>query len=592
MRWSLDDYYVSFEDAGFLGDIKKVEEIITQIEKRELPTVESLDAAERAAIIEKVYKQNSELSHLVSRLRGFCSLTLSVETDNTIALSHQQKLQQKLIRLTKPSVRFRNWFASKDDLDEVLGHSEYLKEIEFSLRDTLKMYRYLLSEKEEDILSRFSLTGSTAWNRMKGYLESQHQIELEIDGKTQKYPLPAIRNFANDASQEIRKKAYEAEIASYDAIAYPACSALNAIKGEVLQKAELKGYESVLDMTLVNSLMDKETLDTMLAVIKEYLPEFRKYLRRKGEMLGHKNGLPFYDLFAPIGKAEASLSFDEAREFVVGNFRKFSDKLADFADNAFEKKWIDAEPRKGKRGGAFCSTCQAIKQSRVLANFNGSLGSVTTLAHELGHAYHGSCLKDELSQNTHYSMPVAETASIFAETIVKDAITQSATGDAKLAILEAKLMESTQVIVDIYSRFLFESRFIEARKEGDVSLEKTKELMLEAQKEAYGDGLDPEYLHPYMWLCKPHYYYAGSNFYNFPYAFGLLFALGLYAEYQKDKVGFVNKYDDILRETGRNDITGVAKFAGIDINQKAFWHGSLNIIKDEIAEFLSCSENK
>ncbi len=271
----------------------------------------------------------------------------------------------------------------------------------------------------------------------------------------------------------------------------------------------------------------------------------------------------------------------------MANFRRFSDKLADFADGAFARNWIDAEPRQGKRGGAFCSTCHALGQSRILANFDGNLDSVTTLAHELGHAYHGFCLKDELAPNTRYSMPVAETASIFAETIIKDAIMQSETGEAKLAILETKLMEATQVIVDIYSRYLFESRFIEERKNGDVSLDRTKEMMLQAQKEAYGDGLDQEYLHPYMWLCKPHYYYANSNFYNFPYAFGQLFAQGLYAIYLSDKEKFVQKYDAILRETGRNSITGVAAFAGIDINSKEFWRNSLELIKTEIEEYLT-----
>lgn len=586
MRWSLDDYYPSFESGEFLEDIKKLERLISLIENIELPPPADMPVAERASLAEKVLRQKAEISELVGRLMSFCSLTLSVETANKTALSFQQKLQQKLLKLTKPSVRFQLWLSDVNDLEELLKHSDYLKEIKFYLVEMIKYSRYLLSEQEENILSRMSLTGSTAWSRMKGYIESQHLVELEVNGKKDLYPLPVIRNFAYDNDADLRKKAYLAEIASYEQIAYPVNSALNAIKGEVLQKADLRGYDSVLEMTLLNSHLEERTLDTMLAVIKEYLPEFRKYLRHKAKLLGHENGLPFYDLFAPIGKIEKQYTFAEARKFVVSNFRKFSDKLADFAEHAFANNWIDAEPRQGKRGGAFCSTCHAIKQSRILANFTGGLGNVTTLAHELGHAYHGTCLKDELPQNTHYSMPVAETASIFAETIVKDAITQSAEGDAKLAILETKLMEATQVIVDIYSRYLFESNFIAERQNGDVSLERTKELMLKAQKDAYGEGLDPQFLHPYMWLCKPHYYYSGANFYNFPYAFGQLFAQGLYAIYLKDKDSFVTKYDAILRETGRNDITGVAAFAGIDINDKEFWKGSLDLIKAEIEEYL------
>jgi DNA-directed RNA polymerase alpha subunit len=209
MRWSLDDYYVSFEDAGFLGDIKKVEEMITQIEKRELPAVENLDAAERAAIIEKFYKQNSELSHLVSRLLGFCSLTLSVETDNTIALSHQQKLQQKLIRLTKPSVRFRSWFASKDDLDEILKHSDYLKEIEFSLRDTLKMFRYLLSEKEEDSSDKkMEMTIEDLELSVRSYNSLKRAGITTVEELTQKSEedMMTIRNLGRKSLKEVKDK--------------------------------------------------------------------------------------------------------------------------------------------------------------------------------------------------------------------------------------------------------------------------------------------------------------------------------------------------------------------------------------------------
>ncbi|MDP8219699.1 MAG: M3 family oligoendopeptidase [Candidatus Stygibacter frigidus] len=586
MRWTLDDYYPSFESSEFMEDIKKLENLITLIENIELPPKVDMPVAERAVLAEKVLRRRAELSELVGRLMSFCSLTLSVETANKTALSYQQKFQQMLLKLTKPSVRFQIWLAEGDDLQQLLQHSDYLKEISFYLEETVKYSQYLLSEQEENILSRLSLTGSNAWTRMKGYIESQHMVELDVDGKKEMHPLPVIRNFAYDNDADLRKKAYLAEIASYDQIAYPVNSALNAIKGEVIQKVELRGYESVLEMTLLDSNMEKRTLDTMLNVIKEYLPEFRKYLRHKAKLLGYENGLPFYDLFAPMGNIDKKYTFTEARQFVVKNFRRFSDRLADFAEHAFANNWIDAEPRQGKRGGAFCSTCHAIQQSRVLANFTGGLGNVTTLAHELGHAYHGFCLKDELLQNTHYSMPVAETASIFAETIVKDAITQNAEGDARLAILETKLMESTQVIVDIYSRYLFESNFIAERKDGDVNLERTRELMLQAQKDAYGDGLDPQFLHPYMWLCKPHYYYSGANFYNFPYAFGQLFATGLYAIYLKDKDSFVKKYDDILRETGRNDITGVAAFAGIDINDKEFWQGSLDLIKAEVEEYL------
>ncbi|NLJ41249.1 MAG: M3 family oligoendopeptidase, partial [Clostridiales bacterium] len=319
-------------------------------------------------------------------------------------------------------------------------------------------------------------------------------------------------------------------------------------------------------------------------------PEFHKYYRRKAEILGHKNGLPFYDLFAPLGKTDMKFTYEEARNYIVKNFKTFSDKLADFADNAFEREWIDAEPREGKTGGAFCYNIHAIKASRILSNFTGTFSDVTTLAHELGHGYHGLCLEDESALNSDYTMPIAETASIFCETIIMNAALKEATQEQSLGILESSISDSGQVIVDILSRFLFESKLFEIRKDHPLSVNELKRIMLDAQKESYGDGLDHDYLHPYMWVCKSHYYSADRNFYNFPYAFGLLFAKGVYAEYLKRGKAFVPEYDKLLQATGKNNIADVARMINIDIRSIDFWRSSLRLIKEDIERFIRLSE--
>ncbi|MBZ4668564.1 MAG: family oligoendopeptidase, partial [Defluviitaleaceae bacterium] len=377
-----------------------------------------------------------------------------------------------------------------------------------------------------------------------------------------------------------------AELKAYDKIAEASAASLNGIKGEVITESKMRGYHSPLEMTLIHSRMDQETLDAMFSSIMESLPSFRKYLKKKAELLGHKNGIPFYDLFAPMGEVEMKFTYEEAKDFIVKNFSKFSPALGNFAKNAFEKRWIDAEPRDGKRGGAFCSNIHAIKESRILSNFTGTFNDVVTLAHELGHGYHGECLKNETYLNSDYPMPIAETASIFAETIIINAALKEASPEEAFAILESDLMSSTQVIVDIYSRFLFEDELFKRREHGSLSVNELKKMMLESQKEAYGEGLDENYLHPYMWVCKPHYYYADYNYYNFPYAFGLLFSKGLYALYLERGETFVKEFDDLLAATGKSNLVDVAKKMNIDLHSVEFWKNSLKLIEKDIDKFI------
>ena len=366
-------------------------------------------------------------------------------------------------------------------------------------------------------------------------------------------------------------------------------AALNGIKGESLTINELRGYDSPLEKTLVNSLMNQETLDAMLDAMRDALPKFRAYLKRKGELLGHTNGLPFYDLLAPLGTSDTSMPYEKGKKLVLDQFATFSTELHDFAKKAFDNDWIDVEPKKGKAGGAFCAPVLSVKESRILLNYTGKLNNTITLAHELGHGFHNFNLFNEATLNIGSPMPLAETASIFCETIVKKAVLKDADPEAKFSILEVAIQGYSQVIVDIYSRFLFESKLFERRKSGSLSPEEIKSLMIEAQKESYGDGLDNDVLHPYMWMNKVHYYIPDMDFYNFPYAFGLLFAKGLYAKYQEMGDSFVPKLNELLSSTGKMPVVEVAKLLGVDVTDKAFWTASLNEISGEIDEFIELS---
>ncbi len=424
-------------------------------------------------------------------------------------------------------------------------------------------------------------TGSSSWLKYKDQLISS--MTVNIDNK--EYPLTEVLNMAYSKDKNVRKKAYEAEIASYQSVEQGVASALNAIKGESITEARLRGYDSVLQRTLIDSRMSQKTLDVLLQTMKKALPMFEKYFQTKAKVLGYKDGLPWYDMYAPIIDIHSEYSYAKGSHFVVEQFSTFSKNLGQYAKNAIEKDWIDVYPRNGKVGGAFCNNLHCIKQSRFLLNYGNDFSDLITLSHELGHGFHGHCLNDEHALNANYPMPIAETASTFCETIVKKAAIKKASQEEKLMILENELSDCAQVIVDIYSRFLFESRVIQQRENGPLSVDEIKGIMLEAQKEAYGKGLDHQYLHPYMWTWKPHYYESDYAFYNFPYAFGLLLAKGLYGMYVKEGEEFASKYEQFLSLTGKMSLVDVGKSIGIDLEDESFWQNSIDMIEQDLNMF-------
>ena len=581
LSWSLSEIYKSFKDEGFINDILKLDKCIEDIKNFGTTFFERRDSNIKK--IEEYIKKRSKFEKLSNKLEIFINLSLSVNTKDKEALKYSDILEKKLTEVVETFAKIEKWISSLENLSYIINQSSILKEHEFFLFEIVEKGRYILSEKEENIISNMKNTGSSAWAKLKDNLVSN--LMVDINGKEE--PLTVVLNMAYDKDEKVRKSAYEAEIKSYKKVEEGVAAALNGIKGEVITISNIRGYKSPLQMALLDSRMDEESLNAMLSAMKESLPVFRKYLRRKGELLGHKNGLLFYDLYAPIVDCEMKFSYEEAGDFVEKNFRSFSESLGNYARKAINNRWIDVMPKEGKVGGAFCENIHSIGESRLLLNFGGSFSDVVTMAHELGHGFHGECLKNEKILNFDYPMPIAETASTFCETIIKTAAIKNANKKEALAILETEICDDTQVIVDIYSRFLFEKNLFEKRKECALSVEEIKNLMLAAQKEAYGDGLDQNFLHPYMWLWKPHYYDADYNFYNYPYAFGLLFSKGLYAEYLKRGNSFVKDYEKLLSITGKNKLEDVAKVMGIDIHNIEFWRSSLKLIEDNIEKFIS-----
>ncbi len=576
-NWDLSKLYCSTDSKEFKDDLNKLKEAISDLDKlsTNLNNMETNDA------LVKCLKLLSEFNVLVEKLGHFVSLILTTETTNQEVTSVRGNLYELLSDSAKSTAAIELWIKDLD-FNNINFEDKYLNEHKFYLNEIKENGRYLLSEDIEAIIAKLVLNASNKWSDLQEYLTST--LSIEIDGK--EYNLPSVRNMAYDSDPSVRKKAYEAEIAAYDKIKDPLAFALNSIKGEAISISKLRSYDSVLDMTLKSSRLKKETLDAMLESMHKALPHFRRYLKAKAKLLNQPNGLPFYDMFAPIGSSETKFTVEESKEFLVKTYEEIED-IAKVVEEAYDNNWIDFLPKSGKVGGAFCANLPSIKESRILTNFDGSLSSVITLAHELGHAYHGYCIQNHHPLNTGYSMPVAETASIFNETLVMNkVIKESVNADEKLALIESSLQDSTQVIVDIMSRYIFETNLIKNRETSFMFADELSNMMIEAQKEAYGDGLDQNQLHPYMWINKGHYYSAGLNFYNFPYAFGLLFAKGLYAIYQEEKESFIPKYNELLKATTISNVEDVALIAKIDLTDTKFWDNSLNIIIEQIDEFI------
>lgn len=571
--WNLDVIYRGFDDPAFAADMEKLEKLVKDYAAfaGELVGQTPLDGLKEGIALEEA------LTVLTAKLGEYASLRQSVNTRDAEAGSRLGQVMQRISGAAGAQAAWREWVSKIPDLMVLVAGDETLKDYTFLFERLLRNSTHLLGSLGEQISARLSMSGSSAWSDLQGYLTST--VPVSYNGGTTN--LSAIRNLAYDPDPAVRKAAYEAELSCYDRIKDSVAFALNSIKLETISDCQLRGYGSPLDRTLEQSDMKRQTLDAMLGAMEEYMPKFRQYLRAKGKALGHENGLPWYDLFAPMGKSAAQYTAEDAKRILVELFSTFDQELADMVARAFDESWIDFYPRDGKTGGAFCAGVECIGQSRILTNFDGTFGSIVTLAHELGHAFHNQCIRTHRPLNRDYSMPVAETASTFNECVVMAAaIRQAKSHDEELALIESQLQDVTQIICDIYSRYLFESMVLENREQQFMDADTLCGMMLKAQEQSYGDGLDPNFRHPYMWICKSHYY--GATFYNFPYAFGGLFARGLYAQYQREGAAFVPKYKKLLRTTTVATAEDVAKVAGIDLTDKEFWRSALQTVAQQI----------
>jgi pepF/M3 family oligoendopeptidase len=592
-HWDLSNVYPGLESEQFKQAIvnvqKQVDVLDTYLNEHKIirssppSTLPNVKAA-----LEGYLEKTNTVLRLFSTLRGYVSSFVTTDSYNTTAKRLESELEALGVRLRKQEIMFQGWICSvADTLPQVLSQPGPAKEHLFYINETAEQSRYMMSDAEESLAADLDLSGGNAWEKLQGTVCSQLMVNFDLHGKTQKLPITALQNLNHNPDPEVRRRAYEAELTAWESVREPLAAALNGVKGEVAVVDKRRGRTDALHASLDRSRLDRETLETMLKVMRDSFPMFRRYFKAKAKRLGHHGALPWWDLFAPVGQSEKRYSWNEAKRFILAQFKTYSDHLAELAQRAFDHNWVDAEPRNGKRGGAFCMGIPAVDESRILCNFDGSIDQVSTVAHELGHAFHNDCQVGKTILQTITPMTLAETASIFNETIIANAaITQAKGAEEELAILEAQLINASQIIVDISSRFLFEREVFVRREKSELSADDFCDIMIRCQKDTYGDGLDERYLHKYMWAWKPHYYSPSFSFYNYPYAFGLLFGTGLYAIYRERGRQFTKDYEALLASTGEATPAQLAARFQIDIRRPDFWQESMKVIEDRVQQYL------
>lgn len=502
------------------------------------------------------------------------------------ALSSRYKTAQTILTKKFVSIPDEEW-------SQLIELPEF-SPIAFVLTETRAEGKELLSEQEEKLINDLAVDGFEGWSNHYDSLVAKLSIPFEEeDGTITHLSAGQAQNkMYGDPDPAVREKLFVEWEKAWQENASLFADTLNHLSGFRLANYKAHGISDYLKKPLAYNRMKKETLDAMWKAISDNKQPFVDYLNRKAQLFG-KEQLAWQDIEAPVivGNARPKkYPYDEGAEFVLGNFRKFSNKMADFAQYAFDNKWIEVEDRPGKAPGGYCAGLPETKESRIFMTYSQSANEVATLAHELGHAFHSDVMKDLPPMNQQYAMNVAETASTFAEMIVSDATVKEATSkEEKITLLDNKMQNALAMFMNIHARFLFETRFYAERQEGIVTEERISELMIGAQNEAFKGALSNN--HPTFWASKLHFYISDVSFYNFPYTFGYLFSLGIYNRSLEEGTGFEDKYIELLQDTGRMTTEDLAqKHLNVDLTQPDFWEAGISLVKKDVEAFLELTE--
>lgn len=647
-RWILDSIFPGLESREFAAakaELSAQAELFRDHLRRARP----VDRPSYLDWLEKSISSLNKLTALGTELMSYLYCLYSTDTQNGEVMSQMNAVEAQLVPVKAVESLFRKkllTFSRKFGSDAGSSGTTSsgvpptsLAPYEFFIQESLQFAKRQMSPAEEELAAELNRSGAEAWGRLQEVLTSSMTRTWD-DGSTK--TLVDLRSLAYHEDRKVRWQAYKLELDCLEEMELPLAAALNGVKGASHSLNSRRGYKSTLERSLRQNRISSKTLKALLSAMKAGLPILRRYLLAKAKLLGLRD-FGFYDIFAPVplrpgaagdiaaansasvtsaaansasasatvdaadtkapagatntkapansaqpGREAAShptIPFSEARTRILELFGSFSTELADFARLCFESGWIDAEPRQGKVGGAYSIDFPLSNQSRILANYDGSFSSISTLAHEIGHAFHSWQLRDRPPLVRDYPMTLAETASIFCETLVYNSALESAAPAERVSLLEGLLSENCQVIVDILSRYYFETEVMRIRKDRELSPDELGAIMIEAQRKTYGNTIARTGLHPYMWAVKGHYYNHDLAFYNFPYAFGQLFGLALFDAYSRSPAEFPGQYSKLLAQTGSTDAVSLCRSAGYDIESPEFWLGGIRIIEGYVSLF-------
>ncbi|MDQ3695143.1 MAG: M3 family oligoendopeptidase [Chloroflexota bacterium] len=584
-RWDLSAAYPGLESPELAAAFAALTSQCDALERRfDAMGVSGADSGSQPSAVdfEGVVNELNAVLRLFDIMESYLYGFVTTDSRNDLAQARQSELEIADVDLSHLYTQFTAWVGTLD-LEPLIAASPVAAGHAFPLRKMKLEALHLMSPAEEELAAELDPSSGGGWVKLHSNLTSQIMVPLDHEGGPRPVPMSEARNLAASPERATRQRAYQAELRAWEAHALPLAAAMNGIKGQVNTLSAKRGWAEPLDHALFQNNIDQEMLDALLTAARESFPDFRRYLQLKASALGVP-ALAWYDLQAPLGESSRVWTWAAATAFVAERFGSFSDRMRTLAQRAYDQRWIDAGPRPGKVDGGFCMSLTP-GESRILVNYSNTYEGVQTLAHELGHAYHNLNLETATELQKDTPMALAETASIFCETIVREAALANADPPEQLFIIEQSLQSTCQVVVDILSRFDFERQVFAARQERELSIAELNQLMLEAQRGTYGDGLDQAQLHPYMWAVKGHYYDQESSFYNYPYLFGLLFGLGLYARYREEPNDFPRRYDDLLAWTGRASAAELGERFGIDLRSGDFWRSSLDVIRGDVDRF-------
>ncbi len=592
-KWDLDSIFpggsASPEYQKFRENIK---EDLAAFKKEMESLPQSLNDSSRSIWIDflvRIQKLQARIAQAASFVHCLVSQNVSDEKAHQIYgeadvfVSEFEKLTVSLEAFAK---------AQSDEDWQRLVSSPQIGDAAFALNEIRDLARKKMDPEFEAFVTEMAVNGYHAWNRLYDKMYGDLTADFVEDGETKRLSIGQLANKMTVADRQLRKQAFEKLEKAWESVANLAAMTLNFQAGFRLNIYERRKWDSFLFEPLSNSRITENTLNAMWSAVKAGIPLLAPYIEAKKILMG-VDKFCWYDQAAPVGDSERIYSFEDAGKFIVDNIRPFDKEQADFSRMALDKRWVEGEDRPGKAGGGYCTSLPVAGQSRIFMTYSGSFSELATLAHELGHAWHGWVLKEKPIMARHYPMTLAETASIFNELLVKDAaLTKSTDRNEKLMLLDQRLQDAQSLFSNIYSRFIFEKAFYAERKKGIVSRTRLSELMVQAQKEAFAGVLDPEEgYHPLFWASKLHFYLTDAPFYNFPYTFGYLFATGVYARAKAEGASFAKNYKALLSDTGMMTSEDVAKkHLGVDLTREEFWKTAVAQALSDVEPFVKLAK--